>query len=31
MVQFDACLAEVEAAISRILADRGPYPKKDQK
>lgn len=31
MVQFEACLTEVEAAISRILADSGPYPKKDKK
>jgi len=31
MVKFDACLAEVEAAISRILEDSGPYPKKDKK
>ena len=31
MVKFDACLVEVEAAISRILEDSGPYPKKDKK
>jgi hypothetical protein len=31
MVQFEACLTEVEAAISTILADSGPYPKKDKK
>ncbi|MDP2677999.1 MAG: response regulator [Rhodoferax sp.] len=31
MVQFDACLTEVEAAISRILADAGQYPKKERK
>jgi PAS domain S-box-containing protein len=31
MVQFDACLTEVEAAIGRILADSGEYPKKDKK
>jgi HPt (histidine-containing phosphotransfer) domain-containing protein len=31
MVQFDACLTEVDAAISRILADSEPYPKKDKK
>ena len=30
MVQFDASLTKVEAAISRILADAGPYPKKEK-